>query len=119
MFGAELFEGSVVVLLKIVYLVSLLFVLSAGEFYKIGRIVDVIRITFNNAVGTRVKKMQEVFVNIINIRFKTTGVVNFSHYGKTFTEGVLNVVFPERREHHAHPFGGYAKEAEIIMNHFP
>ena len=92
--GIEFFKGSGVMLFKIVYLISLLLVFSAGKFYEVGCVVDVIRITFNNAEGTLVKKGEEVFVNVINIRFKTAGVIHFAHQGKTFLQGILNIVLP-------------------------
>ena len=94
MFGVEFFEGGVVMLFKKVYLVSFFFILSTGEFYEIRGIINIVGITFNNPVGTFIKKAQEVFVDIINVRFKTAGIINFSHHGKTFIQGVLNVVFP-------------------------
>ena len=119
MSGIKFFERSVVMLFKIVYLVSLLFVSSAGEFYEVRRFVDVIRITFDNTVGTVIKKIQEVFVNVIDIGFESIVVIHFAHYGKTFMDGGLNIVFPQRREHHAHAFGSHSKEAKVIMNQLP
>ncbi len=116
MFRVEFFEGSIVMLLKGIYLVSFLFVFSAGEFYKVGCFVYVIGIAFNNAIGTFIKKTQEGFINVIDIRFKTAGIINFSHHGKTFIQGVLNVVFSERWEHHAHALGCYSKEAKIVID---
>lgn len=100
----KFFEGSIVMLFEKVYFVSLLFVFSAGEFYEVGCFVNVIGVTFNNTIRTIIEKIQEVLVNVIDVRLKATVIINFSHHGKTFMQGVLNAVFPERWEHHAHAF---------------
>ncbi len=116
MFGVEFFEGSVVMLFKGIYLVSFLFILSSSEFYEIGGSINIVGITLNYPVGTFIEKTQEGFINVIDIRFKAAGIINFSHHGKTFIQGVLNVVFSERWEHHAHALGCYSKEAKIVID---
>ena len=117
--GVEFFKGNDVMLFKEVYLVSLLLVFSASEFYEVGGFVEVIGIPFNNTVGTVIKKIQEGFGNIIYVRVKTTAIIYITHYGKTFIQGVLNVVLPQGWEHHTHPLGSYSKETEIVINKLP
>ena len=59
MFWIELFKRSVIMLFEKVYLVSLLFVSSAGKFYKVGCFVYVIGIAFNDAIGGVVKRFKK------------------------------------------------------------
>ena len=92
--GVEFFKRDGVMPFKIVYLVSLLFVFPTGKFYEVRCVVKIIGIPFNNAEGTLVKKAKEVFVNVIDVRFETAGVIHFTHQRKTFMQGVLNIVFP-------------------------
>ena len=83
MLGRKFLERSIIMLFKIIYFISLLFIFSAGKFYQVGCLVNVIRIAFNNTIQTSVKKIQEVFVNVVNIRFKAAAIIYFLHNGKT------------------------------------
>lgn len=119
MFGQKSFKGNDIVLFEVVYLVSLFFIFSAGKFYKVGRFVNIVRIAFNNAVGTVIKEIQEFLVRVINVGLKAVCIVNLAHQRKAFIQGVLDIGFTQRREHHTHPFGRHAKETKVTVDYLP